>query len=267
MAYLAYSVHLFLARFLCLYPTLISLQRERYDPESMKILAADTSTSIITVGLCDGERVLAETVVACGRSHSERLIETLNWVLNEAGAALAELDALAITIGPGSFTGLRIGAATWKGLAFAAKLPLVPVPTLDAMTRLAPFHDGLVCPLLDARMGEVFGALYRFERGRREKLQSDRVCLVEKLLDGVESQVVFLGDGAALYRERILRCVPQAIFVPERNAVPRATAVAAEALALLHQGIPTDPASVAPVYLRKSQAEEARASAMDKAGA
>ena len=82
----------------------------------MKILAADTSTSVNTVAVCEGAHVVAETVVDCGRAHSERLLATVDWVLNEAGLALNGLDALAISIGPGSFTGLRIGAATWKGL-------------------------------------------------------------------------------------------------------------------------------------------------------
>lgn len=225
----------------------------------MKILAADTSTSVNTVAVCDGERVLAESAVDCGRAHAERLLATVDWVLGEAGLSLDDLDALAVSIGPGSFTGLRIGAATWKGLAFAKKLPLVAVPTLDAMTRLGAFREGLVCPLLDARMKEVYGAVYRFSRGDRGKLTPDRVCPIEDLIEVLEGDAIFFGEGASVYRDRIVAKLPGALFAAPLCSFPRASAVAAEALALIEQGAPTDAALVSPVYLRKSQAEKLRA--------
>ena len=223
----------------------------------MIILAADTGTSINTVAVCDGDRPLAETIVETGRSHSEKLLLTVDWVLHEAGLTLDDVQMLAIGIGPGSFTGLRIGAATWKGLAFARNLSLVAVPSLDAMTRLAPFYNEVVCPLLDARMHEVFGAVYRFEDGRREKLVADSVCPVGAILDQIpEPAPVFLGNGATLYRDEILARLPGARFAPAACSVPRASAVAAESVALLAAGISTDAAAVSPVYLRKSQPEE-----------
>ena len=135
------------------------------------------------------------------------------------------------------------------------------VPTLDAMTRLAPFRDGLVCPLLDARMGEVFGAVYRFTVYQRTKLIDDRAQVVEDLVRGIEDDVLFLGDGAARYRERIEAALPTAFCAPGPCTTPRAAAVAIEGQALLARGTCTDPAQVAPVYLRKSQAEDHRARA------
>ena len=225
----------------------------------MKILAADTTTSINTVAVCEDGRILAETVVECGRAHSERLLTTVDWVLNEARLRLGDVDALAVSIGPGSFTGVRVGVATWKGLAFGRKLPLVPVPTLDAMSRLGVFRDALVCPMLDARMHEVFGAVYQFAAGVRRKLTGDRVSPVEALLDDLGTDAIFLGNGASLYRERILARLPAAVFAPGMCSVPRASAVAAEALDLIAQGVCTDAALVAPVYLRLSQAEINRA--------
>ncbi len=232
----------------------------------MIVLAADTSTSFNTVALCRGESLLAETVVDAGRKHSERLLETTEWVLAETGMTLEDVELLAVSIGPGSFTGLRIGAATWKGLALAAERPLAAVPTLDAMTRLGAFHDGLVCPLLDAKMGEVFGALYRFEGGRRTTLAPDSAGAVEKLLESAEelaestgSGITFLGDGAVLYRERILARIPDAVFAPPAFSAPRASAVALEALDRVREGASTVAADVSPRYLRKSQAEELQA--------
>ncbi len=231
----------------------------------MIILAADTSTSVNTVAVCDGGRPLAETVVDCGRKHSERLIETADWVLGQAELTLDDVDGLAISNGPGSFTGLRVGVAAWKGLALGKGLPLVAVPTLDAMTRLGVFCEGLVCPLLDARMGEVFGAVCRFQAGTRTKLSEDRVCPVESLIEGLAGRVFFLGDGATLYRARIAAKLPDAVFAAGPYSLPRAAAVAAEAAALLQQGVRADAALVAPAYLRKSQAEEQRRRAPGKA--
>jgi len=225
----------------------------------MKILAADTSTSINTVAVCDDDRILAETTVECGRSHSERLINTVDWVLSESGQKIEDMDALAVSIGPGSFTGVRVGVATWKGLALGSRRPLAAVPTLDAMTRLGAFRDGLVCPLLDARMGEVFGAVYRFRDGIREKVTADRVCQVEAILVEIDEEATFLGNGADMYRERILARRPGAAFAALICSVPRASAVAVEARALIDQGACTDPAVVSPVYLRQSQAEINRA--------
>lgn len=224
----------------------------------MKILAADTSTTINTVAVCEDGRILAETTVECGRKHTERLLETVNWVLGEAEKALDSLDALAVSVGPGSFTGLRVGIATFKGLAAGTGLPLAGVPTLDAMTRLVPLWDGIVCPLLDAKMGEVFGARYVLREGQREKLTDDMVCPVEEFLEGLSGSACFLGDGAELYRERIEAACPRAVFAPPICAVPRAAAVASEAEILLTANPRPDAAAVVPVYLRESQAERAR---------
>lgn len=185
---------------------------------------------------------------------------TVDWILTEAGMPLDEVQALAISIGPGSFTGLRVGAAAWKGLAFAKNLPLVAVPTLDAMTHLSAFRNAVVCTLLDAKMGEVFGAVYQFEDGRRSKTQPDRVCAVERIVEGMTGEVIFLGDGATRYRERIESVVPGAVFAPSTCSRPRASAVAAEAFNLLARGACADPALVAPVYLREAQASVPRQS-------
>jgi len=230
----------------------------------MLMLAADTTTSIITVAVCKDSHVLAETIVDCGRAHSERLLATVDWVLAEAGVALTDLEALAISTGPGSFTGLRVGLATWKGLALANHLPLVPVPTLDAMTHLSAFQTATVCPMLDARMHEIFGAAYAFDKGKRQKLTPDMVCKVEELMQQIHQPPIVFGNGATLYADRIKAVHPDAIFLQPLCSVPRAAAVATEATALLAQGINTDPDQVAPIYLRQSQAEINRAK--NKAG-
>jgi tRNA threonylcarbamoyladenosine biosynthesis protein TsaB len=232
----------------------------------MRILAADTSTSIITVAVCEDGAILAESVVECGRAHSERLLATVDWVIREASVTLRDIDLLAISVGPGSFTGIRIGIATWKGLALGTGKPLAGVPTLDAMSRLPGCIDGTVCPILDARMGEIFGAVYRFRSGVREKLVADCVCPIERVLGQTPDNTLFLGNGATLYRERILSKRAEAAFSGPLHNTPRASAIALEAAALVALGCETDPGKVAPIYLRKSQAEENRAKAGTDAG-
>lgn len=224
----------------------------------MKILACDTTTSVNTVALLEGQRVLAETYVDCGRRHAEGLLETVEWVLRETGLTLEAVNALAVSVGPGSFTGVRVGVATWKGLALARGLPLMGVPTLAAMTRLGAFQNGVVCPMLDAKMGEVFGAAYVFEGGHRRRMREDRVGPVESLLEGLPPGTVFVGEGALLYRDRIVAGLEGAAFGPELHAFPRASAVGMEARELYAQGARADASEVTPVYLRKSQAEENR---------
>lgn len=227
----------------------------------MIILSADTSTAYYSVALCDDEHVLAEVTIEGGRKHSERLLETVDWLLSETGLELSDVEMLAISHGPGSFTGLRVGVSAWKGLALGADLPLVGVSTLDAMARLTPASEGTICPLLDAKMQEVYGALYRFENGQRLKVKADSVCPVEEMFEGLSGPVMCLGEGAEEYRDRIVQAYPDAAFAPEGCNFPRASTVASEAMHALAAGAACDAAQLRPVYLRKSQAEEALAAA------
>lgn len=222
------------------------------------ILAADTSTSFCTVALWRDRSLLAESTLARERLHSERLLEMLDTLFHQTDLTLETMDALAITKGPGSFTGLRVGVAAFKGLALGACKPLVGVPTLDAMARLAPVTDGLVCPLIDARMEEVFGAVYEVKNGRPKKSGPEYIGPVEALIADLGEPVYFLGDGAEKYRARIDSVMPDALFASAETTFPRASAVAAEAESMLEAGACSDPALLEPVYLRKSQAEQAR---------
>lgn len=233
-----------------------------YYRSEMIILSADTSTAYYSVGLSDDEHVLGEVTVEGGRKHSERLLETVDWLLRECGFELGDVEMLAVSHGPGSFTGLRIGVSAWKGLALGADLPLVGVSTLDAMARLSPALEGVLCPLLDAKMQEVYGALYRFENGQRLKLNTESVGPVEDILAGLSGPVMCLGEGAEEYRDRIAQVLPEAAFAPEGCNFPRASAVACEAMYALAEGASCDAAQLRPVYLRKSQAEQARAEAL-----
>lgn len=225
----------------------------------MIILSADTSTTINTVAVCAEGEVLAESVVRCGRTHAERLLDTVTWVLEEAGLALEKVGALAVSVGPGSFTGLRVGLATWKGLALGQNLPLVGVSTLGAMSRIPGPIDGIICPVLDARMGEVFAAAYRINGDQREQVLPDCVAPIETVAEKLRHRkVTMFGDGVGVYRKRIAASMPDARFLPEILWPPRASAVAEEAREMLQAGCNADPEAAHPVYLRKSQAEQNR---------
>lgn len=224
----------------------------------MILLAADTSTSYYSVAVCNDAHVVAEVNVDANRRHAEELIEAADWALRRAGVELEQVDVLAISRGPGSFTGLRVGVSAWKGLAAGADLPLVGVSTLDAMSRLVSRSDGVICPLLDARMREIYGAVYRFEGGIRSKTGEDRVCAVEAFVEGLSEPVVFYGEGAMAYRDRIEAAMPEAEILSDAFSYPRASAVAQEALAALAAGASSRPEDVRPDYLRKSQAETER---------
>lgn len=234
----------------------------------MLILACDTATSILSVALCDGNRLAGEWTAESGRRHAEQLPGLIDRCLMDCGCTLNEVELLAVSIGPGSFTGLRVGVSAWKGLALALDRPLIGVPTLDAMARIAPFPDQDVCPLLDARMKEVFGAVYRFEGLSRRKLTDDLALPPDAfcaLLDPARP-TVFFGDGARQYRDALSKNAPHATFLDGPLWTPRASAVAEEALERSERGDSGDADQVSPVYLRKSQAEQNRERAAGAAG-
>src|SRR5262250_2332144 len=129
----------------------------------MKLLAVESATLSGGAALLDGDRLLGEITLNIAITHSERLLAAVDRLLGDCGMAPADLEGLAVSVGPGSFTGLRVGLATVKGLAMAPDLPVAPVPTLDALAARLPFADAPVCPILDARKGEVYLSLYRWD--------------------------------------------------------------------------------------------------------
>src|SRR5262245_25257207 len=136
----------------------------------MRVLAVETSTMIGSVALVDGGRIVGESMLDVALTHSERLMAMVDRLLGDCGWKADRLEGLAVSIGPGSFTGLRVGLATVKGLALALDLPVVAVPTLDALASNIPFADAPVCPILDARKAEVYLSLYCTRDGRAQRL-------------------------------------------------------------------------------------------------
>lgn len=223
----------------------------------MRILAIETSTMMGSVAIMDERGLIAEYRLNIKATHSERLMRTIDEVLRGSGIELKDLDGYAVSIGPGSFTGLRIGLSTVKGLAFTTNKPITAIPTLDALACNIPFSQYMVCPMLDARKKEVYTALFRFTaNGVVSKLIDDCVISPESFLKEIKEPTVFLGEGANIYRELIKeRLRYLAHFAPLSKQLPSAANVAELGLKALISGKVEDPAILIPRYIRKSEAE------------
>ncbi len=221
----------------------------------MKILAIETSTMLGGVAIADEKGLIAETRLNVKSTHSERLMATIDEQLNQSGTKLVDIDAFAVASGPGSFTGLRIGLGTAKGLCHATGKPLVMVPTLEAFARSFPFAEHPVCIMLDARRGEVYAAVFRWDSGF-VKLLDEVSAAPEDLFRELDSPVILAGEGALVYRERLSALLGErAVFAPLVNMVPSPANVAMLGLEKALQGEFTEIASAEPFYIRKSEAE------------
>lgn len=220
----------------------------------MLILTIETSTPVERVAVVRDLAVLAELTETVGRGHTEKLLGAVEEVLGRASVGLRDLDAIGVSIGPGRFSGLRVGLATAKGLAAASGVPVSPVETLAALAESARPHVGLVCPMLDARRGEVYAGLFRLAEGR-ERLLPDMAAAPAATLKGVREAsgggtVLFLGSGASVSRDAIASLFGESARFPDED-VPAPSPVAMAALvAEVPLPEPRDAATLEPVYLR-----------------
>ena len=223
----------------------------------MKVLGIDTSTPCGSVGLIHDDRIISEYILNIPVTHSERLLGAIELVLREARCAIGDLDGWAISLGPGSFTGVRIGVSTVKGLAFATQRPVAGVSTLDVLASQISPTLYLICPILDARKREVYTAFYRYEEGGVLKRQSEYQAIgPEDLIKGIEERTIFIGDGVKTYGDDLRNSLPSlAIFPPAPLHVPHGSAVAQLGLELLRKGKSLDLATFTPLYVRPSEAE------------
>jgi len=224
---------------------------------SVKILGIDTSTSCGSIGLMDDEKVISDYLLDIPVTHSERLLGAIELVLREARCPIETLDGWAISLGPGSFTGLRIGVSTVKGLAFATGKPVVGVSTLDVLASQIPPTTYLICPILDARKKEVYAAFYRYGEGNSLKRLSAHLAIrPDDLAEKIKEQTIFLGNGVKTYREFLLSILPSlVIFPPAPLHLSHGSTVAKLGYELLKKGESLDISAFAPIYVRPSEAE------------
>jgi len=215
----------------------------------MRALAVETSTLSGGAALLDGERVVGEYVLDVRVTHSERLLTAIDQLLTDAGWSARDLEGLAVAVGPGSFTGLRVGLSTVKGLALALSIPVAAVPTLDAMAATLPFAALPVCPVLDARKREVYASLYRWD-GLAMRREWDYLAIApDDLARRLDEPVILLGDGADAIDSPFARRVRP----PRRGPAPAVVGALGQARLALGDTVPV--AELAPIYLRPSEAE------------
>ncbi|GBE40471.1 tRNA threonylcarbamoyladenosine biosynthesis protein TsaB [bacterium BMS3Bbin09] len=225
----------------------------------MKILALETATIAGSVAIVDDNKgLIGEVRVDVKVAHSERLMPSVEWLLNASDLSINDIDAFGVSIGPGSFTGLRIGLSTAKGLAFSTGKPLVPVKTLDAFARTLVYCSYTICPMLDARKNEVYAGLYRWEDDLCKKIVPETAISPDELLNKIKGSgtILFTGDGTIKYRELIKKIIGKdAVFAPSYRMSPAASSVAEIAFEIIEQNELPDPVSIIPFYIRKSEAE------------
>jgi tRNA threonylcarbamoyladenosine biosynthesis protein TsaB len=226
----------------------------------MRMLAIETATPAQSVVLLEDDRLLAEASYDAQGSRGGLLLPTVDQVLRMAGVAAKDLDAVAVSIGPGSFTGLRVGLATAKGLALGTGATVVGVSTLEALAAAyEPAAEITICTLLDAYRGEVYLAVFKRRAGRLERLRTDAVLApeaVKESLADVEHPVHLIGNGVARYHRQLEAALGNRVRVTEigLGAVPSAAVVARLGRKQLAEGTRPD-AEVVPVYLRRTEAE------------
>lgn len=241
----------------------------------MKILAIDSSGQTASVAVWEDDLILAEFSVHAKKTHSQTLLPMLETLREKIELELETLDAIAVTSGPGSFTGLRIGSATAKGLGFALEKPLLPVPTLEGLAYHLYGTDKAVCPLMDARRNQTYTGLYEFVKDDSgvgydmNIIKGQCAVPIEEILTAcneLDRDVIFLGDGVPVFRDTIKQkmTVPYS-FAPAHMNRQRASAVAALAAKYYQQGKIQSAAEYAPEYLRLSQAERERKEQADAA--
>ncbi|MFZ2632149.1 MAG: tRNA (adenosine(37)-N6)-threonylcarbamoyltransferase complex dimerization subunit type 1 TsaB [Desulfosalsimonadaceae bacterium] len=223
----------------------------------MRILAVDTASRTCSVAVSEDDAVMAEFTVNHRDTHSRFLMEMIDRVLAISRFTLRDMDGLAVTTGPGSFTGLRIGLSAVKGLAIGADLPVVGVGSLDALAFPFSYSDKLICPLMDARRHEVYSAHYRFEGSRLVVQKPAQVTTPEMAVCDIKEPCIFVGDGAVAYRDRIMDLMgSRAGFAGSCHHQIRASVVAALAMPRFKTGDTEDVSALTPCYIRTSDAEK-----------
>lgn len=228
----------------------------------MKILGLDSSGIVASVAVVEDDILVAEYTVNYKKTHSQTLLPMLDEIAKMTELDLNTIDAIAVAAGPGSFTGLRIGSATAKGLGLALKKPLIAVPTVEGLAYNLYDTDGLICPIMDARRRQVYTGIYRFEEHRLVTVEDQMAVPMEEMirkLNEYQQPVTFLGDGVPVFADMIDEKlnVPYS-FAPAHVNKQRAAAVAALGLIYYKEGRTQTAMEHIPDYLRVSQAERER---------
>lgn len=222
----------------------------------MIILAVDTAAQGCSVAITDSGAILSEITLLKKETHSKHLMSVIDSVLSVSGLDLNDIDGFAVTKGPGSFTGLRIGISTIKGLSAVTGKPVVGISSLDAIASALPVADCDICTMIDARKGEVYTACYSVVEGILKKNTPEHAMVPADILNEIHNKTIFVGTGVSAYYKLICEKMGSlAVFVPDRYNMVSAAASALISIKKFESGETDDPAFILPQYLRKPDAE------------
>ena len=221
----------------------------------MKILAIDTSALTATAAILSEDRLIGEISTTTKLTHSQTIMPMIDELLKKVSIDITDIDLFACSEGPGSFTGLRIGIGTIKGLAYGLGKPVVGVSTLEALAHNIDVTDLVICPIMDARRGQVYNGLYKYNDGRLTCIEEPRALSIEELCQELTERTIFVGDGVNVHKEKIKALLGnKAVFASPQNLLQRAGSVAYAA----QKKESVSAEDLTAVYLRKPQAERER---------
>lgn len=224
----------------------------------MLILSIESSTSAASVALINDKGVLGEYTLNFKKQHSILLMNLIDSILKNNDVNVKDIDGIVVSKGPGSFTGLRIGMATAKGLCLGANKPLLSISSLDGLAYNEISFPGIICPIMDALRDNVFTSFYRNNNGKLEKLIDHSHMSIDELIqksNELNEPIIFVGDGIVKHREKLNESIEKANFSSPANDFTKASSIGIIGFNMLKEGIHDDLNESAPMYLRKSQAE------------
>ena len=223
----------------------------------MNILSIDSSSTIATCAIVSEKGILGEYTLSNKREHSVILMELITEVLKNCNLDINDIDGFAVSKGPGSFTGLRIGMATIKGLSFGSNKPYVSISTLDALAYTMSHFDGIVCPVMDALRDSVYTCVYKCKNGEMEKLIDHSAMDLDELsnfLNNTSEKIMFVGEGLSKHQDYFSQNVKNSFFAPNHLSLIRASSLGEIGLKLIEKG-EVDDENSSPLYIKKPQAE------------
>lgn len=223
----------------------------------MIVLSIDSSSKVATVAILKDDVLLGEYILNDKREHSVILVPLIENLLKECNLTIDDIDGYVVSKGPGSFTGLRIGMATIKGMSFGNNKPYISISSLDALAYNLISFNGIICPIMDALRENVYTALYKNNNDNLEKIMDYTAMDIDKLVDLLKTKnedVIFVGDGVYKHKQYICDNFPKAHFAPTHLNIIRASSLGELGLQLLKDGF-CDDSNSSPIYLKKPQAE------------
>lgn len=224
----------------------------------MKILGIDTSATAASVAIADENKIIGEFSINTALTHSQTLMPMVDALLKNTGVAVTDIDAIAVNAGPGSFTGVRIGVAAVKGMAFSADIPCISVSTLHSMAYNLVETDCIVCAVMDARCSQVYNALFRVSNGKVTRIIDDRALALQDLkldLQKYDEKIILVGDGAKITYDYLKDDNKNVVLASKQNRIQTASSVVAAGFELLEKGETLTADQLMPTYLRLPQAQ------------